>query len=165
MHTVSKFMTSENLVTVPPELSVADAVQRVEDAGISHLLVTSHGNLVGLVCVCDLDQSRTGATVEECMARELTTVDVATSAALAGRLMLEQGIGCLPVLAGGRLRGVITIGDLRRAGIVDAPAERCVSCGTTDHVRCENRGGSVGYCLECTQRSVPPGWDEDLGGG
>lgn len=165
MHTVSMFMTTEGLVTVEPDASVADAVQRVVDAGISHLLVTTRGDLVGLVCVCDLDRAHVGATVEECMARDPITVDVATSAALAGRVMLERGISCLPVMAGGALRGVITVGDLRRAGIVDAPPERCISCGSTEHVRCETRGHSVGYCLECTRRSEPPGWDDDLGGG
>lgn len=165
MHTVSMFMTTERLVTVEPDAPVADAVRRVVDAGISHLLVTTRGDLVGLVCVCDLDQARTGATVDECMARDPVTVDVATSAALAGRLMLERGISCLPVMAGGALRGVITLGDLRRAGIVDAPPERCIACGSTEHVRCETRGRSVGYCLECTRRSEPPTWNDDLGGG
>jgi acetoin utilization protein AcuB len=165
MHTVSRLMTRVPLVTGAPDLAVGEATRRVIDAGISHLLVLQGNDLVGLVCICDLDQARTGAKVADCMTRDPITVDVATSAELAGRLMVERGISCLPVLGGGALRGVLTLGDLRRAGVVDSPAESCVSCGSTDHVRCEGRGRSVGYCLQCTRRSEPPAWDDDLGGG
>lgn len=162
---VAYLMTNEGLVTIEPHTAVSVAVRAVIDAGISHLLVTEREALVGLVCLCDLDQARTGSTVADCMSRGPVTVEPTTPAVTAGQLMLERGISCLPVVSDGVLRGVITLGDLQRAGIVDLPVERCIACGSEEHVRCEGPGRAVGYCLECTRRSEPPRWDEDLGGG
>jgi CBS-domain-containing membrane protein len=152
-------------MTVDPDLPVRAAIELVIDEGVSHLLVTEREDLVGLVCLCDLDAAPTGASVRECMSRELVTIDVATSPAEAVHVMLEGRIGCLPVVSEGELCGVVTLGDLRRAGFVDLPVERCVACGSTEHVRCDRQGRSVGLCLECTRRSEPPGSDDDLGGG
>lgn len=161
---IADLMATDPL-TVEPGLPVRAAIQLVIDEGVSHLLVTERDELVGLACLCDLDAAATGANVGECMSRELVTIDVTTSAAEAAHIMLEGRIGCLPVLAEGALCGVVTLGDLRRAGIVDLPVERCVSCGSTEHVRCDHQGRSVGFCLECTRRSEPPCPDDDLGGG
>ena len=165
MDTLVAVLMASDPLTVGPEVLVRDAVRIVIDRGISHLLVTERDDLVGLVCVCDLDQASTGASVGECMSREPITVDPQTRATEAARIMLERKVGCLPVLAGDRLAGVLTLGDLRRAGVIDLPVERCIACGSKDHVRCERSGRSVGYCLECTRRSEPPGPNDDLGGG
>jgi CBS domain-containing protein len=49
--------------------------------------------------------------VKEVMATELFTSTPETSIAEAGMLMLERKVGCLPVLDGGRLVGLITEAD------------------------------------------------------
>lgn len=161
---IAELMATDPM-TVEPHVPVRAAIEIVIEEEISHLLVIERGALVGLVCLCDLDAAPTGASVSECMSRDLVTIDVATSPAQAARIMIDGRIGCLPVMSERRLCGVVTLGDLRRAGVVDLPVERCVACGSTEHVRCGHHGRSVGYCLECTRRSEPPSWDDDLGGG
>ena len=153
-----------DLLTVEPSILVREATRLVNERGISHLLVTGEEGLEGIVCLCDLDQAPTGASVGECMSRELLTVEPQMSADEAGRIMLGRGVSCLPVLADGQLVGVLTLGDLKRAGVVDLPIDTCVACGSDEHIRCEHTGRSVGYCLDCTRRSEPPGPNDDLGG-
>jgi len=158
-------LMADDLLTVEPNVLVREAIRLVDDRGISHLLVTERDGLTGLVCLCDLDQAPTGARVGDCMSRELLTVDPDTDVDEAGRLMIDRNVSCLPVVSEGRLVGVITLGDLKRAGVVDLPVDTCIACGSHQHVRCGHVGHSVGYCLECTRRSEPPGPNDDLGGG
>lgn len=57
----------------------------------------------------------TGATVGAVMTRDVLTVCERTLVAEAARLMMRDGIFCLPVVEGGRLTGVLTRDDLVRA--------------------------------------------------
>jgi predicted transcriptional regulator len=145
-------------------MSMAQAAQKIEDEGVSHLMVTEGDDLVGVICVCNLDAADRNAAVSVCMSTSPTTIGIETTAVDAAELMLARGVSCLPVVVEGELRGVITLRDLRRAGIVDPSTERCSACGSDDHVRCAWHGQYVGFCLECTRKSEPPDSDEDLGG-
>jgi signal-transduction protein with cAMP-binding, CBS, and nucleotidyltransferase domain len=81
----------------------------------------------------------------------------------AATMVEEAGIGCLPVVAGARVVGIVTRGDLRRAGVLDTDATPCTCCGTTHHVRPDHDTGFY-YCTECRH----PEWpceDADLGVG
>jgi acetoin utilization protein AcuB len=165
MQPVSQIMTREHLVTLMPSASVAEATRRLRDSDVSHLMVVERDALVGVVCMCDLDQANASSPVAAIMGAEPFTIEAHSATAEAARSMLEAEISCLPVLRDGCLVGVVTISDLVRAGVVDLPVRQCASCGSTDHVRCEKHGRVVGFCLECTRRSEPPRWDDDLGGG
>jgi CBS domain-containing membrane protein len=50
--------------------------------------------------------------LHEALRKRLVTVEPATRATFAASLMLEHRIGCLPVVADGRLVGIFTTGDL-----------------------------------------------------
>jgi CBS-domain-containing membrane protein len=95
-------------------------------------------------------------------------VDVTTDAEIAIELMEGQRVSCLPVLDAGQLCGVITLHDMRRRGLVAAGEDHCSACGSTVHVRC-GPTRTVGLCLECTRKSVPPNLEleieTELGGG
>ncbi|MFI5306017.1 MAG: CBS domain-containing protein [Polyangiales bacterium] len=164
MSTLTEFLRPDRLVTIEPNVALADAQQRFEAEHVSHLLVVRGGELVGVLCVCDLDHAPRGASVAEAMSRRVWTADVSADAHEAAERMLEHGVSCLPVLRGGALCGVITLSDLARAGVASSATARCSACGSDDHVRCAVHGLSAGFCLECTRKSEPPEWNDDLGG-
>lgn len=169
MTAVSAIMTRERLVTMGPDATVGDAAERLASAGISHLLVTgTDEHLLGVLCTCDLERAGLGTRLREHLRARPVTVDVTADAAVALELMGDQGVSCLPVLDAGRLRGVLTLHELRRRGLVTGEEERCGACGTTEHVRCSpNR--ALGLCIACHRKSQPPDFELDieteLGGG
>jgi CBS domain-containing protein len=158
-------MTAVPVVTVGPATVMAEVARRMDQQGVSHLVVVERGRVVGVVCACDLDRAELGAKVGDHMARPPRTLPLGTSVFAAARDMIEHDLGCLPVMDGARLAGIVTRSDLRRAGILERDPQRCAACGDDDHVRCARPGAGVGFCLQCTRSSRPPRWDEDLGGG
>ncbi len=127
---VEKRMTTHP-ISVSPLDTLQHATALIRERGIHHLPVVEAGRLVGLVTDRDLRQaSPSPATslemhelhylldkvqVREIMAVKLYTVAPDTPIEEAARLMLEHGIGCLPVLQAGSLRGIITRTDILRA--------------------------------------------------
>jgi predicted transcriptional regulator len=169
MTSVSTLMTRDRLVTLGPDVSVSDAARTLANAGLSHLLVTEEGEkLLGVFCICDLDRAATGTPLRAHLHDVPVTIDLHADADDALRVMSQRHVHCLPVLDEGRLRGVITLHDLRRNGLAGAEEEHCSCCGSTEHVRC-NHGRDVGLCFDCTRQSEPPnlelGLDAELGGG
>lgn len=169
MTSVSTLMTRDHLVTIGPDATVRDAAKCLASAGISHLLVTGEGEkLLGVFCACDLDRAATGTRLRQHIHARPITVDVTTDADVALELMETQHVSCLPVLDAGRLRGVITLHELRRRGLVDGEEERCSACGSTEHVRCSSLR-PLGLCIECSRKSEPPNAEleieNELGGG
>lgn len=170
MTSVSTLMTRDHLVTIGPEATVSDAARKLASEGISHLLVTGEGEkLLGVFCACDLERAATGTRLRQHISARPITVDVTSDAHVALELMEDQHVSCLPVLdAACRLRGVITLHELRRRGLVEGEEERCSACGSTEHVRCSAHR-ALGLCIECSHKSEPPNVELDieteLGGG
>jgi Mg/Co/Ni transporter MgtE len=164
MGTLAEFLAPGRLVTIEPTVALADAEQRLEAEHVSHLMVVLGSDLLGVLCICDVDRAPSGVLVGDAMSTRVWTADVETDAREAAERMLEHGVSCLPVLRRGALCGVITLSDLAKAGLASSAAARCSACGSDDHVRCAVHGLSAGFCLECTRKSVPPEWDDDLGG-
>jgi hypothetical protein len=104
------------LVTVPPELTVAMAARRALEADVHHLVVTSNGELVGVVCRCDLGGHRADDTVADCLPPRVLVISSSATLGEAAGAMEEHGVGCLPVIEDGRLVGLISHGDLSRVG-------------------------------------------------
>ena len=165
MTAISSLMTHDRLVTIGPDALVAEAARTIADAGISHLLVTGDGeHLLGVFCVCDLDRAPSRTTLRQHLKQRPVTVEASTEVATVAEIMLASNVSCLPVVEGGALKGVVTLHDLRRLGLLEGEAERCSACGSTEHVRCSH---GVGLCIDCTRKSQPPepGTDDELGGG
>ncbi|MSP60416.1 MAG: CBS domain-containing protein [Myxococcales bacterium] len=163
---VCDVMTGE-LVTVAPETLVDDALRVAVDQGVHHLLVTRNDDLVGQVCAYDLAEAAPHARVADCMCWQVVTISVAAPLGEAAATMREHAVGCLPVLWRGVLLGVVTRGDLRRAGLPDEvlATMTCASCGGREHVRLDPRNEDLALCVECRERARPPEFFEDLGGG
>ncbi|HXU72287.1 MAG TPA: CBS domain-containing protein [Polyangia bacterium] len=104
------------LVTVPPETTVDGAAARAAARGVHHVLVTEGGQLVGVVCGCNLARHRADEPVAACMSPQVFAVDAAATLAEAAGAMEELGVGCLPVLEHERLVGLLTEAELVAAG-------------------------------------------------
>jgi acetoin utilization protein AcuB len=165
MTAISSLMTQDRLVTIGPDALVSEAARTIADAGISHLLVTGDGeHVLGVFCVCDLDRAPSRTQLRQHLNRKPVTVEANTDVAAVAQLMLASNVSCVPVVEGGALKGVVTLHDLRRLGLLEGEAERCSACGSTEHVRCSH---GVGLCIDCTRKSQPPDpdVDDELGGG
>ena len=116
---------STDLITLEPSATLADARAVMQTNKIHHLpVVTDAGELVGLVTLTNLlaatdsflrdDDSRIHASeirVEDVMVKDLATVDEHVSLRQAALFIEKHQIGCLPVMAGDRLKGIITDSD------------------------------------------------------
>jgi acetoin utilization protein AcuB len=109
-------------VTMPPEATVAAARSAMRRGRFRHLPVMAAAELVGVVSDGDL-QASPGAPPEaaesladrpltEVMSAEPVTVWPDEPVEVAARLLVEHGIGCLPVVADEGLVGILTESDL-----------------------------------------------------
>jgi acetoin utilization protein AcuB len=109
-------------VTVAPEATVAAALSAMRRGRFRHLPVVAGSELVGVVAHGDLEASP-GAAVEaaesladrpvaEVMSDQPVTVWPDEPVEVAARLLVERAIGCLPVVAGEGLVGILTESDL-----------------------------------------------------
>ncbi len=126
--TVERYMTL-NPIAVQPDTSLRKTLELLQAHQIRHLPVVQGKRLVGIITDRDLRQLfpsslappdkvagfRTAAAqvkVGEVMTRRVLSVTPETRADRAARLMVEHRIGCLPVLRGSTLVGIITTVDL-----------------------------------------------------
>ncbi len=108
---------STDLVTVRPAESVRRAYEIMRDRRIRHLPVIENDRLVGILSDRDLrpvllSPGLTGASVAELMSEGPTTITPDTSVEDAASLLVVRKIGCLPVVEGERLVGIVTETDL-----------------------------------------------------
>jgi CBS domain-containing protein len=120
-----ELIMSADPVTVSPSTTLDDAIAIMQDHNFRHLpVVDRRGALVGLLTQSDVlaatdsilrdRENRLPVTqlpVEDVMVTRVMTVDVETSLRAAARLIEKHKIGCLPVLDGDRVVGIITDSD------------------------------------------------------
>jgi acetoin utilization protein AcuB len=124
-------------ISIAPDTTLADAYALMCQKGIRHLPVVEAGRLVGIVTDRDLRLATSalapapfppGARVDEAMHREPLTADPCDPVEDAARIMRDRKVGCLPVVDGGELVGIITNIDLLEALLrltgVDKPSGR-----------------------------------------
>jgi len=122
--TVGQFMSTD-LFTVQPDDLVDLAASVMDWRHIRHVPVEdSDGRLVGLVTHRALlrmissgnrEQTRKPITVREIMVLDPVTVSPSTSSLEAIEIMRSSKIGCLPVVEGNRLVGIVTSFDFLEA--------------------------------------------------
>jgi CBS domain-containing protein len=110
------------VLTVTPIEPASDALARMRDAGIRHAVVVAGGapTVVGIVSERDLGGPRGGGarkhrTIGELMQTELVIGSPELSVAEAVALVRQYRIGCIPILDGAELVGIVTRGDLLAA--------------------------------------------------
>ena len=165
---VSEWMTPAP-ITVTPSTAVPKVQGLMRHRRIRHLPVLEDGRLVGIITDRDVrtvDPSPATSlgpgerhylferlTVRAVMTRPVLTVTPGDSLAEAVRLMLENRIGCLPVLEGQRLVGILTGVDVLRAfsttlgvraGRPPRPADAPLTESSADRVILVPLDGSAG---------------------
>lgn len=122
-----------NVLTVSPTTALGEALRITREKGIRHLPVVDDGKLVGLVSDRDLrlaappawasdtDYATLRSTFEDkkvsdvMTAHEIISTSEITPIEEAARKMYEHRIGCLPVMRGTELMGILTETDVMRA--------------------------------------------------
>ncbi|HKJ00097.1 MAG TPA: CBS domain-containing protein [bacterium] len=127
---VGSVMT-KSAVTIKASDSLLSATRVLKEKGFKHLpVVDGNGALVGVVTDRDLKRaSASDATtlevhellylldklkIEQVMTRKPVTVTSAETVQGAAKLMVDRKIGCLPVVDGNKVAGILTKDDLLR---------------------------------------------------
>lgn len=127
----------EQVVTVSPDTDVAGLLTVLAEHGIGAVVVSADGSSVdGIVSERDVVRAlaRRGAAVLSEPVRAISTADVRTitpDALLAEveRLMTERRFRHVPVVVDGRLRGIVSIGDVVKKRIDELEDERSTLAG------------------------------------
>jgi acetoin utilization protein AcuB len=108
-------MTTE-VQTIGPSETVEKAQQKMTHNRIRHLVVMEHGDVLGVVSERDVnrwnDSERRGLLVKDIMANQVIAAEPRTTVKEAANKMRGSTIGCLPVLDGGNVVGIVTVTDL-----------------------------------------------------
>lgn len=123
---VKDSMTRE-IVTISPDDTAGAALAACRERRIRHLPVLTEGRLVGIVSDRDLrsaipamGDSARAAALQEMLVKDVMVGDVVTALPddpieHAANVMREMRIGCLPVVEGGELVGILTSSDVMTA--------------------------------------------------
>ena len=119
---------NRDMVTVDKHTSLRMARRILDQYRIRHLLVVEGKRLVGIVTDRDLRQAAPSSKspltlserqefmdelkVLEVMSRKLITASSTTTIREAAKVMVSEKIGCLPVVDGNQLVGIVTQADL-----------------------------------------------------
>ena len=124
---VDQVMTREPAVVAPND-PIRAAIERMRERGCRRLPVVEDGKVVGIVSDRDLRRATNSplvlrerwydefmldhVQVRSCMTANPVTVSPATPIVEAAKLMRDKKFGGLPVVADGRLVGIVTETDL-----------------------------------------------------
>ncbi len=109
---------SEPVRTIAPEVSMGEASELMSRWGHNGLPVVENGELVGLITRKDVDKAvrhdLAHAPVKGFMSRDVVTVAPDVELGEVERLLARRGIGRVPVVAAGRIIGIVTRKDVLR---------------------------------------------------
>jgi CBS-domain-containing membrane protein len=167
---VAEVMGTE-LFTLTPDTVVASALRLASARRIRHFLVIEDGSLTGIVCQSDLRQARESSLVSACMKSPVLCIGPDTTVKDAVDIMDQNEVGCLPVVTGTFLVGMITRDRLSKLtgkaparsllssievdetleGEQEVETTTCTACGREDAVRLYYRAGMLPLCVDCAE--------------
>lgn len=134
MHLKAEPSVREIMTGSPVTLQKDDKLSLAEEVmtggRIRHMPILNGERLVGVLSQADLFHSAfvkalhfrpseqrefvNSLKIEEVMSKHVVSIPADTSIRAAARLMMEKKLGCLPVVEGERLVGLVTKGDMLR---------------------------------------------------
>jgi CBS domain-containing protein len=120
------------VATVPAGTSVRDAVALLAEKRIGAVPVLDANGICGIFserdlvrCVCDHGSNVLDMSVDQVMSSPVETVDTQTPILTALATMTQRRMRHLPVVEEGKIRGIVSIGDLVKHRIerIEAEAE------------------------------------------
>ncbi|AGT31406.1 hypothetical protein M493_05540 [Geobacillus genomosp. 3] len=132
MQTVRDVMSTDVQYCTPLD-NMYEVAVKMREFNVGAIPIVDHGRLVGMITDRDLvvrgiAEKHPGSTaVTEVMSRELVTVSPDDSVQKAADLMARHQIRRLPVVADGRLVGIVALGDLATNRYSDESAGRALS--------------------------------------
>jgi CBS domain-containing protein len=125
--TVEEIMTRDPRTTEIGD-SLVDAAREMRDGDIGNVIVTDGGQVAGIVTDRDIvvraiaeGRDPQSTTVGDVCSSGPRTCEAADSVQAAAQAMGENSIRRLPVVRGGELVGVVSLGDLARDGDAGRP--------------------------------------------
>jgi CBS domain-containing protein len=114
------------IFSVEPQASVLDAIRLMAEHHVGALLVMRGATLEGIVSERDYarkvilrGRSSADTPVRDIMSSPVLTVSLETSVQQCMQLVTDRRVRHLPVVDGGRVVGMVSIGDLVKAVIAD----------------------------------------------
>jgi CBS domain-containing protein len=154
---VSELMSSP-VVALAADARVAEVLALANAHDIHHFPIVEEDRLVGLVCICNLQDAPPESHALSRAWRHVITAPPESSASDAARLMMLHGVGSIVIADHDGLWGILTREDLAQASpeldslLYNA---RCVVCGTLRHIRPGAEGTSV--CQRCENEAAKSG--------
>jgi CBS domain-containing protein len=112
--------------SIAPDTSVYSAIEQMAELGIGALVVLDGGRLAGILSERDYTRkvilagrSSKDTAAGEIMSTDLVTVEPTDSVGHCLRIMTEHRVRHLPVVSGGMVVGVLSIGDLVKQVIAE----------------------------------------------
>jgi CBS domain-containing protein len=120
------------VVTISPEQTVKTLIDQLDEHGIGALVVSTDGKTIeGIVSERDVVRRlhRDGAAVLDQTVADIMTADVKTAAPEdniedTARVMTQARVRHLPIVSGGELVAIISIGDVVKHRIDELQVER-----------------------------------------
>ncbi len=116
--------------TIRPTATVRNAADQMRERGVAALVVESGGAIMGIVSERDIvnAMSRFGEhalsmSVKEILTLAIVTVTPGDSIKRAMSLMTRHRVRQLPVIAEGRLAGIVSVGDVVKQRLDDLEVE------------------------------------------
>ncbi|MFH1516101.1 MAG: CBS domain-containing protein, partial [bacterium] len=112
---------SSPVLTIDPDDPISSAYEKMVRNGHSGLVVVDQtdNDISGLISRKDVDKALSHelghAPVKSIMVREVITVNEGTTLDEIQELVIERNIGRLPVMFGGKLKGIVTRSDILKA--------------------------------------------------
>jgi CBS domain-containing protein len=128
MKTVRQLLQAKGkeIYSVTPDASVLDAIKLMAERGVGALLVMEQGRLAGIISERDYarkvilhGKSSHDTPVRDIMTQKLVTVNPTQTVEDCMSLMTAKRIRHLPVIDGGAVAGVLSIGDLVKEVIAE----------------------------------------------
>jgi len=114
-----------NIISVPPETSVIDALQLMAEHNIGSIAVMNEKNYLGLMTERDYSRkialkgkSSTDTKVTEIMTTDLPQVSPGDTIEYCMQLMSVKNVRYLPVFEGDSMKGLISINDVVKETIL-----------------------------------------------